>query len=60
MTHRFTVTVPLPDGEEERNAYICLPDSYFQDKRKRYPVIAICFIIPHLWMESMFFDKICF
>lgn len=39
MTHRFTVTVPLPDGEEERTAYICLPDSYFENKHKRYPVI---------------------
>ncbi len=39
MTHRFQVTVPLPDGEEERTAYVCLPDSYFENKRKRYPVL---------------------
>lgn len=39
MTHRFQVTVPLPDGEEERTAYVYLPDSYFENKRKRYPVL---------------------
>ena len=40
MTHRFTVMYPLPGGkEEERIAYVCLPDSYFQRKTKRFPVI---------------------
>ena len=40
MTHRFTIMYPLPDGEEEeRIAYICLPDSYFENKHKRYPVV---------------------
>ena len=40
MTHRFTVMYPLPGGkEEERFAYVCLPDSYFEKKHKRFPVI---------------------
>ena len=40
MTHRFTVMYPLPGGkEEERIAYVCLPDSYFEKKYKRFPVI---------------------
>lgn len=40
MLKRFSVTVPLPDnGQEERNAYIYLPESYFRMKRKRYPVL---------------------
>jgi hypothetical protein len=31
---------PLPGGkEEERIAYVCLPDSYFEKKHKRFPVI---------------------
>lgn len=39
MVHRFTVTYPLPDGTEERFAYIYLPKSYFTNERKRYPVL---------------------
>ena len=39
MVKRFTVTVPLPDGEENRTAYIYLPKSYYLNKRKRYPVL---------------------
>ena len=39
MIKRFKVNVPLPNGEEERNAYIYLPKSYYLTKRKRYPVL---------------------
>ena len=39
MVKRFKVTYPLPDGEEERFAYIYLPESYNKTKRKRYPVL---------------------
>ena len=39
MVHRFTVTYPLLDGEEERRAYIYLPKSYFTNEKKRYPVL---------------------
>lgn len=39
MVHRFTVTYPLPDGEEERFAYVYLPKSYFTNEKKRYPVL---------------------
>ena len=39
MIKRFKVNVPLPNGEEERNAYIYLPKSYYLTKKKRYPVV---------------------
>ncbi len=39
MIRRFKVMYPLPDGAEERTAYIYLPDSYFRSRRKRYPVL---------------------
>lgn len=39
MIQCFKVPVPLPDGMEERNAYIYLPGSYFRNEKKRYPVL---------------------
>lgn len=40
MLERFPVTVPLPSHQqEERTAYIYLPDSYEKSRRKRYPVL---------------------
>ena len=39
MVHRFTVTYPLPDGFEERKAYIYLPKSYFTNEKRHYPVL---------------------
>lgn len=40
MLERFPVSVPLPRGkEEERMAYIYLPDNYEDDPEKRYPVL---------------------
>lgn len=39
MVKRFKVTVPLPEGSEQRNAYVYLPDSYFSNPTKRYPVL---------------------
>ena len=39
MVKRFTVTFPAPEGSEQRTAYIYLPDSYFRNKKKRYPVL---------------------
>ncbi len=40
MLERFPVTVPLPNGKkEERMAYIYLPDNYYKNRWKRYPVL---------------------
>ncbi len=39
MIKRFKVTFPLPDGKEERTAYVYLPQSYFFNKKTRYPVL---------------------
>lgn len=39
MIRRFKVMYPLVDGAEERTAYVYLPDSYFRNRRKRYPVL---------------------
>ena len=39
MTERFEVTFPLLGGSEERYAYIHLPNSYFHNENKRYPVL---------------------
>lgn len=39
MIRRFKVMYPLPDGAEERTAYVYLPDSYFRSRKKRYPVL---------------------
>ena len=39
MVEVFKVKLPLLAGEEERNAYIYLPESYQWDPGKRYPVL---------------------
>lgn len=40
MTKRFEVTFPLANGKrEKRTAYIYLPESYFYEPEKRYPVL---------------------
>ena len=40
MTKRFDVKFPLADGTlEKRTAYIYLPESYFEQPKKRYPVL---------------------
>lgn len=40
MLERFPVSYPLPNGEQEdRMAYIYLPESYYRTRRKRYPVL---------------------
>lgn len=39
MTERFTVSVPGAGGWEERFVYIYLPDSYFRQPERRYPVL---------------------
>lgn len=39
MTERFEVMFPLLGGSEERYAYIHLPNSYFHNENKRYPVL---------------------
>ena len=39
MIKCFKVRVPLPEGSEERRAYVYLPKSYYQNKKRRYPVL---------------------
>ena len=39
MLERFEVPFPLEEGTEMRNAYVYLPDSYYKNKRRRYPVL---------------------
>ena len=40
MTKRFEVNFPLANGRpEKRTAYIYLPESYFKEPSKRYPVL---------------------
>lgn len=40
MTKRFEVKFPLANGKlEKRTAYIYLPESYFYEPDKRYPVL---------------------
>ena len=39
MVKKWKVTFPAPNGPETRWAYVYLPDSYFEDPDKRYPVL---------------------
>jgi len=39
MIKRFKVRFPMPNGYEERSAYVYLPKSYFKNEKKRYPVL---------------------
>lgn len=39
MVNKWNVTIPELTGEETRNAYIYLPETYYRDKEKYYPVL---------------------
>lgn len=39
MVDKWNITIPELTGEEERLAYIYLPESYFKEPEKRYPVL---------------------
>lgn len=39
MVERWRIAVPKLAGEEERNGYIYLPVSYYDDPERRYPVL---------------------
>lgn len=39
MVKVWKVTIPELSGEEQRRAYLYLPDSYFTDSSRRYPVM---------------------
>lgn len=39
MVYKWDVMIPELTGEEKRNAYIYLPESYDHDRDKRYPVL---------------------
>lgn len=40
MVKRFKIMYPLANGNnEKRNAYVYLPESYYENRRKRYPVL---------------------
>lgn len=39
MVHKWKVTIPELTGQEERGAYVYLPESYEYEPDKRYPVL---------------------
>jgi len=39
MVRRFKLKYPLPNGSEDRYAYVYLPDSYYRNPKRRYPVL---------------------
>ena len=39
MVNKWKIQIPELTGEEERNAYIYLPESYQYEQEKRYPVL---------------------
>lgn len=39
MVHKWRVKIPELTGNEERNVYIYLPESYEYDQNRRYPVL---------------------
>ena len=39
MVKKWNVTIPKLSGDKPRQAYICLPESYAENKDKRYPVM---------------------
>ncbi len=39
MVRKWTITYPAATGDEPRNAYIYLPESYYYDEERRYPVL---------------------
>lgn len=39
MVEKWEVTIPELSGDEPRSAYLYLPESYFLEQRKRYPVL---------------------
>lgn len=55
MVHKWKITIPELTGNEERSAYVYLPDSYEADPETRYPVLYMfdghnVFLIPTLPM----------
>ncbi len=50
MIDEFSVTVPELSGDKKRRAYVCLPDSYFEDDRA-YPVLYM------FDGQNVFFDE---
>ena len=39
MVNKWEIQIPELTGEEKRNAYIYLPESYQYEQEKRYPVL---------------------
>ena len=39
MIKKWKVVFPAPNGQDERRAYIYLPDSYEVNPDRRYPVL---------------------
>ncbi len=39
MLDVWEVAIPVLTGDRKRRAYVCLPDGYFDDEEKRYPVL---------------------
>ncbi len=41
MINKWQTTIPELSGEEKRNVYLYLPESYLYEQEKRYPVLYI-------------------
>lgn len=39
MVHKWNITIPELTGDEERRAYVYLPESYDMDESRHYPVL---------------------
>ena len=39
MINKWQITIPELSGEEKRNVYLYLPESYSYEQEKRYPVL---------------------
>lgn len=39
MVEKWDITFPAPAGDEARTVYVCLPESYQYNRRRRYPVL---------------------
>ena len=39
MIEKWSLTIPQLTGDEPRNAYVYLPEGYFEDAGRHYPVL---------------------
>ena len=39
MVHKWSLTIPELTGDEQRNAYVYVPEAFYQNPEQRYPVL---------------------